>query len=171
MLPNIAIIVADTLRADAFDVLESKRGEFGNMGFSFYKHCIAPASWTLPSHASLFTGMYPSSHGAHETKRIKALDIDRIKLKMPTLVSDLKQKGYATYAISANPYVNPVYGFDEFDKFFEESYFTDVFGSTVEVANKLKPLISKYRNLYGANAAKIAVNVLKEDPDLFLEAA
>ncbi|MEM0147094.1 MAG: sulfatase-like hydrolase/transferase [Candidatus Micrarchaeaceae archaeon] len=167
---NIVLIVADTLRQDMFEELEAKKHAFERLGFSFYRHCIAPASWTLPSHASIFTGMYPSEHGAHESKSIKSLDIDRIKLKLPTFVSDLKNKGYKTYAISANPYVSPVYGFNEFDKFFEESYFTDIFGNVVEVSNKLKPLISKYRNLYGTSAVKIAMHVLKDNPSLFLEA-
>ncbi|MEM3781607.1 MAG: sulfatase-like hydrolase/transferase [Candidatus Micrarchaeaceae archaeon] len=168
---NIALVVADTLRQDAFEQIEAKKHSFEKQGFSFYRHCIASSPWTLPSHASMFTGMYPSEHGAHESKSVKTLDIDRIKLKMPTIVTELKRKGYATYAISANPFVTPVYGFNEFDEFFEESYFTDVFGNVVEVSNKLKPLISKYRNLYGTSALKIALHVLKEDPNLFLEAA
>ncbi len=29
-----------------------------------YDRAIAPGTWTLPSHASLFTGKFPSAHGA-----------------------------------------------------------------------------------------------------------
>ncbi|MGC8587327.1 MAG: sulfatase-like hydrolase/transferase [Candidatus Micrarchaeia archaeon] len=170
MKPNIAIIVADTLRLDAFNSIEAKFHSFGKMGFSFYGNCIAPSSWTLPSHASLFTGMYPSEHGAHESRSVKSLDIDRIKLRMPTFVSDLNRMGYSTYAISANPYVSPVYGFSEFRSFMEESYFTDVFGSTVEVSRRLKPIIAKYRNVYGNSIAKIALHAMIEDPSMFMEA-
>jgi len=170
MKPDIAVIVADTLRSDMFDAIEGRKHSFERMGFSFYRHCIAPSSWTLPSHASLFTGLYPSEHGAHESKTIKSLDIDRIKLSMPTMVGDLNQMGYSTYAISANPYVSPVYGFNEFRSFMEESYFTDVFGSTVEVSKQIKPLIAKYRNIYGNSLTKIALHALREDPSMFMEA-
>ncbi len=168
---NISVIVLDTMRADIFyDMLKKDRSSVFS---EFYKveKCISPESWTLPAHASLFTGMYPSQHGCHETRTVKALDIEQIKLRKKTIVTELKSKGYKTYGISANPYLHPVYGFDEFDVFKEESYFTDNFGSVFEVSEKLKPLIAKYRNVYGANALKISIAMLKEDPNLFLETA
>ena len=34
-----------------------------------FRNCIAPAPWSIPSHASFFTGMYPSEHRIHETLR------------------------------------------------------------------------------------------------------
>ncbi len=168
---NVTIIVIDTLRYDSFKSLISKsRHNLSDLGnFVDFNKCIAPSSWTLPSHASLLTGMYPSKHGAHETREIKGLDIERIKLKKKTMVSDLKKFDYSTYAISANPYVHPVYGFDEFDDFIEESYFTDILGSTIEISGKIKPQISKYRNLYGNNIPKLAFALFKEDPNLFFE--
>ncbi len=164
--PNITIIVLDTLRYDAFTRMFGRSG--GLDDFVILEKCIAPASWTLPSHASLFTGMYPSEHGAHETRSIKSLDIERIKLRKGTFVGDLNGRGYSTYAISANPYISPVYGFDEFKSFEEESYFTDVFGSTIEVANRLKPMVSKYRNVYGSSITRLSAAVLHDDPKLFL---
>jgi hypothetical protein len=167
--PNISIIVLDTLRLDEFKRLERERGAFGKLGFTFIDNCIAPASWTLPSHASLFTGLYPSEHGAHETTKIKSLDIDLIKLKMRTFISDLSDMGYKTYCISSNPYVHPVYGFNEFDEFKEESYFTDVFGSTIEIPGRLKPLIAKYRQQYGNSFFKIGFAMLRDDPMLITE--
>lgn len=171
--PNITIIVLDTLRLDTFRKLNRERGrELSRLGdFVFLDKCIAPSSWTLPSHASLFTGTYPSEHGAHETKTVKALDIEHIKLKRRTFVSELKGRGYKTYAVSANPYVHPVYGFDEFDVFKEESYFVDIWGSVVEVADKLKPLIAKYRNKFGSNVIRISTAMLRQDPNLFFESA
>ncbi len=132
--------------------------------------CIAPATWTLPSHASLFTGQYPAEHGAHETRTVKCLDIDNIMLKSKTFITDLKEMGYTTYAVTSNPYFSPVYGFDEFDRFIEETYFTDVYGSVVEVSEKIKPRMAKYRSKYGTNVLRISAAVLGEDPGLFFEA-
>ncbi len=163
--PNITIIVLDSLRLDEFKALKS---ESDLEGFAVTDKCIAPSPWTLPSHASLFTGMYPSEHGAHETKRIKVFDIDEIKLRRRTFVSDLNDIGYKTYAISANPYVHPVYGFSEFDYFREESYYTDLAGHAIEVPARLKPLLAKYRERYGGNPFKIAL-AIRDDPALMGE--
>ena len=68
---NISIIVADALRLDTFQELNKRRGmNLSELGkFTYLDRCIAPATWTLPSHASLFLGQYPSEHGAHETRR------------------------------------------------------------------------------------------------------
>ncbi len=167
---NVSIIVMDTLRYDAFVDIH-RRMPLSNIGeFFIYDNCIAPSSWTLPSHASLLTGLYPSEHFAHETKSIKSLNISEIKLKKSTIVSKFKAIGYETHCISANPYVHPIYGFDEFDDFYEESYFTDVFGSVIEVSKEIKPKISKYRNMYGNNILKISKVLLKENPNLLFEA-
>ncbi len=123
----------------------------------------------MPSHASLFTGLDQSDHYCHETKEIKSLDIDRIKLRKRTILDNFKEIGYHNYGISANPYVHPVYGFTGFDSYIEESYFTDVFGSVIEISNKLKPRVSKYRNIYGNDILKLSRTIVKEDPRLFID--
>ncbi len=168
--PNVSIIVLDTLKLDTFNkIVDVNPSLFGELEPIRFENCIAPASWTLPSHASLFTGLYPSQHGSHETKEIKSLDIDRIKLNKETIVDDLKSLRYSTYGISANPYIHPVYGFTGFDKFMEESYFTDIFGSVIEISDRLKPIISKYRNTYGNDIVKLSSAIMKDDPKLFFD--
>ena len=169
---NISIIVLDTIRLDTFKMLNRRKDlNLSKLGNFFYlDNCIAPATWTLPSHASLFTGQYPAEHGAHETRTVKCLDIDDIMLKSKTFITDLKEMGYTTYAVTSNPYFSPVYGFDEFDRFIEETYFTDVYGSVVEVSEKIKPRMAKYRSKYGTNVLRISAAVLGEDPGLFFEA-
>ena len=61
---NVVLIVIDTLRADHAQGLD----KLLDLGFVKYEDVYATAPWTLPSHASMFTGMYPSEHGIHETK-------------------------------------------------------------------------------------------------------
>ncbi len=171
--PNITIIVLDAFRPEVFRELSKTKGmEFSKLGdFIYLNNCIAPGTWTLPSFASILTGLYPHEHGAHETTKIKALNIEAIRLRRNTLVSDLKDLGYNTYAVSASPYFHPVYGFDEFDDFREESYFSDIWGSVIEVSKKLKPLFAKYRERYGGQGGvfTIPLATLREDPMLFLE--
>lgn len=167
---NVSIIVLDTLNLDMFnDLVKHNRSFLDKFDAVRFDKCIAPSSWTLPSHASIFTGMYPSQHGSHETKQIKSLDIEKVKLKKETLIDDFKVLGYSTYGISANPYIHPIYGFTGFDVFMEESYFTDIFGNVIEVADSLKPRISRYRNLYGNDIIKLSQAVMKDDPKLFLD--
>ncbi|MGI0100474.1 MAG: sulfatase-like hydrolase/transferase [Candidatus Micrarchaeaceae archaeon] len=167
---NVSLIVLDTLRLDTFNrLVGANPGILDGFDAIRLDRCIAPASWTLPSHASMFTGLYPSQHGSHETKTIKSLDIDRIKLRKDTIIDDMKRIRYRTYGISANPYVHPVYGFSGFDYFAEESYFTDIFGSVIEVASHLKPLVSKYRNIYGNDVMKLSSAIMKDNPKLFLD--
>lgn len=167
---NISIIVMDTMRLDAFSEIERRRGRFKRLGFDALQNCIAPSPWTLPSHASLFTGMYPKQHGAHETRTVKDLDIDNIMLRKPTLVNDLGDLGYSTYGVSANPFAHPIYGFTGFTEFVAESYFTDIIGSVVEIPDRTKKRIAKYRGEYGTGVAKLAAKVLRDDPNLFAEA-
>ncbi len=168
--PNVTIIVLDTMRLDMFDRLIAENPNLisGFNAIRFGK-CIAPGSWTLPSHASLFTGMSQTEHGCHETKSIKSLDIDNIKLTKKTITERLKDKGYATYGLSANPYIHPIYGFEGFDTYVAESYFTDIFGSVIEISEDLKPKVSKYRNVYGGDLFGMARAIIREDPNLFFE--
>ena len=170
--PNVSIIILDTLKLDMFNrLIDSNPNLLKGFDAVRFENCISPASWTLPSHASMFTGMDQSEHDCHETKLIKSLDIDKIRLTKRTIIDGLKEAGYYTYGISANPYIHPVYGFTGFDKYIEESYFTDIFGSVIEISNSLKPRVSKYRNLYGNDILKLSQNIAKDDPRLFLDIA
>jgi len=67
--PNIILISLDTLRADHLGCYGYHRDTSPNIdrfaeGALLFENCIASSSWTLPAHASLFTGVHPSVHGA-----------------------------------------------------------------------------------------------------------
>lgn len=118
-LPNIILIVLDTARKD---ILPPYGGNAETPHLSrlakdgvVYRDCVAPSPWTVPSHASLFTGKYPSQHGVHETRDIKlprTFDL-MTKNKDETIVDYLKERGYNTVGYSANPSVAPGSGFDD----------------------------------------------------------
>jgi len=111
---NVLFIVLDTLRKDYAMPLEESLKSFG---FVSYNKVIAPASWTLPSHASMFTGLYPILHKAHESKSRKC---PHIKLKMDNLLNiKLQKMGFSTYLLSGNTFVSPRFGFKDFEYFFE----------------------------------------------------
>ncbi len=58
-----------------------------------FDHAVATAPWTLPSHASMFTGLYPSQHRAGVQARRLAGDAD-------TLAARLREAGYLTAGIA-----------------------------------------------------------------------
>jgi len=112
-LPNVIFIVVDTLRKDYAKPLEEELKKFG---FISYENAIAPASWTTPSHASIFTGLYPALHGAHKNKK----DIEvKFKNRNSILSLRLQDMGYKTYLLSANPYIRPGFGFIGFEYFYD----------------------------------------------------
>jgi arylsulfatase A-like enzyme len=118
MKPNVILIVCDALRKDIMD-LYGGPARMPNMRklareAMVYENCIAPATWTFPSHASLFTGMYPSQHGVHETRELKAGACAKLNktLGAPRLAEQLEQEGYNTICISNNYMISRHSGFD-----------------------------------------------------------
>lgn len=108
--PNILIIVMDTARADIVSdssVMPSVH-RLSSQGCEFTQ-CFANAPWTLPSHASIFTGKHPSNHGV-----IGKGDIFQSAYDLPSI---LGQHGYVTVAFSNNPWISPDFGFDSFSDF------------------------------------------------------
>ncbi len=139
--PNVILISLDTVRADHLSLYGYHRPTSPNLTSLaaegvVYERAISPASWTLPAHASLFTGVMPSQHGAHyynaydlaesaeEMARIRLRTQHTIVRPLPedfeTLAERLWSSGYATAAIVSNSgALNHVYqlaqGFDLYD--------------------------------------------------------
>jgi len=111
--PNIIILIIDTLREDYSSGLEALR----ELGFVKYENAIAPAPWTLPSHASLITGMYPSQHEIHESRGARTneelANIARVRMRQLNygIIGELEDEGYETVIITANPYITETFGF------------------------------------------------------------
>jgi len=114
--PNVVVVVLDTLRADHLGAYGDARGL--SPGFdalarqgTIFEHAHANAPWTVPSHASLFTGLPARAHGA-TTLHHRWLD-DRFT----TLAETLEERGYATAMFSANRYLreaNLAQGFERY---------------------------------------------------------
>jgi arylsulfatase A-like enzyme len=69
-----------------------------------FGNALSPASWTLPAHASLLTGLYPDRHGATDPRRGLSVDVD-------TLASELLRQGLETVAFTDGGYLDPQFGF------------------------------------------------------------
>ena len=105
--PNIVLVVWDACRLDYAQEYASNLTELATENV-WFERAIAPSPWSLPSHASIFTGKYPHEHGCHRLDG--SIDND--------LVDRLSEKGYRTYGISANGFASQRTGFHEgFDEF------------------------------------------------------
>ena len=112
--PSIVIAVLDTTRADAVSAYGDVTGTTPTVdrlaaeGIR-YTRAYAHGSWTLPSHASLFTGLPPPAHGV-SWRRLWADD------GLVMLAERLRDDGYETVAVSENPWITPHFnmtqGFD-----------------------------------------------------------
>ncbi|AEK73260.1 hypothetical protein GQS_06810 [Thermococcus sp. 4557] len=112
--PHVIFVVLDTLRKDYGRLVEES---LSKLGFIVYENAVAPAPWTLPSHASIFSGLYPAVHGAHETREVKNYGV---RFRGPnSLLRVFDELGYSTHLISANMFVRPGFGFSGFDGFLD----------------------------------------------------
>jgi arylsulfatase A-like enzyme len=115
-LPNIILIVMDTVRADHLSIYGYERDTTPNLGAlakeaTLYRRAISSSDVTLSTHASLFTGMYPRRHGAHmkppEYPYGRPLSGD-----FETLAEVLSKEGYSTLAVISNYlYLSAQFGF------------------------------------------------------------
>lgn len=116
---NVIFIVLDTMRKDKLSIYNDEIDFTENIerfskDAAVYKDAVANSSWTIPSHASIFTGMYPWEHGATQKKIL--LETDR-----ELLAEKFQKNGYRTACYTINSFVSPytglAEGFSEVDNF------------------------------------------------------
>jgi len=110
--PNVVLVVMDTTRADdGFDsAVAPTLADIGAAG-TRVTGAVSTAPWTLPAHASLLTGTYPSKHGAHAAH-------ERLGESPPMLSELFRDAGYETACVSNNTWLSVESGFDRgFDTF------------------------------------------------------
>lgn len=115
--PDVLLIVLDTMRADRLSCYGHSQPTSPNLdAFAadalLFEHAISPAQWTIPAHASLFTGRYPSSHLTTQV-------YDKLPDECVTLAEYLRKRGYNTVGFCNNPLLGLLEnqltrGFDEF---------------------------------------------------------
>lgn len=136
--PNIVFLVLDTVRRDHLSCYGYGRATTPNIDrlaadAVVYDHAVAAAPWTLPSHASFFTGLPPSRHHAHHEHL--RLDPGHV-----TMAEHLDQLGYETIGVCNNPWVTPsigmTQGFRTFHEIWREQVSRGGFGLNVFVDPK-----------------------------------
>jgi arylsulfatase A-like enzyme len=116
--PNIVLIVLDTTRRDRLSLYGYGRPTTPNLErlaseSTVWEQAYSTSTWTSPSHASLFTGLYPAAHGVTQSAWEMGAELD-------TLAERLGASGYRTVGIVGNPMVGRRFGFDQgFDEYHE----------------------------------------------------
>ena len=144
--PNVLILVVDALRPDRLGYAGGERptsptvDALATSGVRFDRaHSAAP--WTLPSVASILTGLYPSGHGAR-TQR------NRVPPGAPLLAEILQAHGYRTAAVVSHVFVGSDHDLDRgFDTFREDHARGHEYASTNGVTEQA---LDALRNLHGS---------------------
>jgi len=109
--PNVVLIIVDTLRGDhlssyGYDAIKTPHLDSLAADGIRYSHMFSQASWTRASIATIFTGLYPSSHGAvHKA--------DVLPERVDTVAKELVKAGYWTAGFPNNINVSPAFGFGQ----------------------------------------------------------
>ncbi|PSQ19591.1 sulfatase, partial [Halobacteriales archaeon QS_9_67_17] len=118
---NVLFVVLDTVRKDHLTPYGYEKPTTPTLDAlaeeaTVYEEAVSPAPWTLPVHASMFTGRYPSEHGASQERPY-------LDESVGTLAEAMRAAGYDTACYSSNAWITPYTrltdGFDRQDNFFE----------------------------------------------------
>lgn len=109
--PHVILISLDTLRADRIGCYAEEGATTAATpamdafaaAADRYVSCTATAPWTLPSHASMFTGLFPFEHGTHGFRVEEFVDnAYPLHHDHVTLAEGLQSAGYNTAGFVAN---------------------------------------------------------------------
>jgi len=170
--PNILLIVMDTVRADHLSLQGYEREtdptlkRIASEGVMF-ENAYAASSWTLTSHASLFTGRWPYEHKADGGRYLDET--------YPTIAEALTERGYRTGAFNGNfETVTSHWGFARGFLHFEDYYQTlpqlavsSVYGRFMEyyVFHKVFNMEFSIDRRWGPSVNQSALDWIDQDDD------
>ncbi|MEM9215311.1 MAG: sulfatase [Cyanobacteria bacterium P01_F01_bin.150] len=143
--PDIIFIVLDTQRADrlscyGYPLPTSPHLDTLAADATLFKGAVSAAQWTVPSHTSMFTGLYPSVHGVQQSYSVIPDDLT-------TLAERLDAGGYFTAGFCNNPLVGVINnglrrGFQSFLNY------SGLLTSRPNEAGLRRGLVGRYRQMF-----------------------
>lgn len=163
--PNVLLLILDTARAISMSVdgyglpTTPELEKFARRGVNFIA-AQAPSSWTLPSHASMFTGRLP-----HQLSTGFRAGLDSA---YPTLAEALARQGYHTAGFVANlHYASRDFGlnrgfihYEDYAVSFGEMFLNSSVGRYLSVRQGFRRLVGYYDILGRKNAAQLNGHLL-----------
>jgi arylsulfatase A-like enzyme/Tfp pilus assembly protein PilF len=118
---HIVLISIDTLRPDYLSCYGSQKVKTPNIDSLaqrgiLFKNTISSAPITLPSHISIFTGMFPPSHGVHDNSGF-VLDP-----KVNTITKVLHENGFQSAAFLGGFPLDSRFGLNQGFDYYDDSY-------------------------------------------------
>ena len=127
--PNIVLVTLDTTRADHLGCYGYRRATSPHLDAlaaeaTVHTRAITPGTWTLPAHASLFSGKCPTSHGARydpegslvlssaipDRPRLEQYRVRGLAASETTLAGLLGRAGYRTGGVAGGPWLKSIFG-------------------------------------------------------------
>jgi hypothetical protein len=111
--PNVLLISVDTLRADHLGCYGYERDT--SPGFDrlardgvVFENAMSTCPWTLPSHTSLLTGLYPAEHGVQEDTTTLGSDVPTLAGQVgegpiPPQIGDIRRVWWLSPCRRPNP--------------------------------------------------------------------
>jgi arylsulfatase A-like enzyme len=165
--PNVIFLIVDALRAHNVSCYGYERpttphlDRFAAHNLRFQR-AFTTATWTIPSHASLLTGLYLSQH------RIENVNANRrLHPAIVTLPQALQQSGYRTTLFTQNPLFSPEHNFDQFGRWYGFGRHFDKRADAASAArwqrlygkvDRYRRKLSNSRQLFGAMLRHIQAN-------------
>jgi len=130
---NMILISIDTLRPDRLGAYGATAPTSPTLdklaaGGVLYTNAFATSPWTLPSHASMLTGLYPNRHGLKETDH-------KLSEKIPTVTSVLAEAGFATAGFVSSSFLNETHGLHRGFETFQYEQEIGQLGNVIYVRN------------------------------------
>ena len=158
--PNVLMIVMDTVRAQNLSLYGYGRQTTPNLerwakSGVVFERAISSSPWTLPSHASMFTGRWP-----HE---LSTNWEDALDTTYPTLAEALSAHGYITAGFVANTnYLGYEFGLDRGFVHYEdyivspqEILISSSLGRWLATDSSIRSILGYYDNITRQDAAAI----------------
>lgn len=160
-LPNIVLLILDTVRASELSGFGYHRAtspvldSLGALGITFTS-AVSTAPWTLPSHATLFTGRYPFELSTGWEHPLDGTHT--------TLAEVLRERGWTTGGFSANlRYVGEEYGLARgFDAFRSYARTVSQLAGTTMIGRQLGTMLTDRLGMEWRRGRKSTARVVGE---------
>ncbi len=166
--PNIILITMDTTRADHLSCYGYPKhttphlDKIASEGVMF-KNAYAPSPWTLPSHASLFTSMYPARHGAHcDWEIMKSNQPRRLHTQHQTLAEILATHDYRTAGVIGAYFCSSFFGLAQGFEYYDDTLINvipDLEHFTLfRISSRWVPYLN-FASRHGLNGSRVASQI------------
>ncbi len=139
---NVILVSIDSLRADHLGCYGYERETSPHIdriaaNAAVFRNAVSQSAWTLPSHASMLTGLLPSEHGLvfYDNEGLGGKkEFGVLDEGVTTLAEILKRRGYACLSYNGGAWIDPDFGLGQgFDIYtWGGRYFRDNVPKTID---------------------------------------